>query len=95
MTPPSSVKGPQVDAELVGVFPTVGQTIEDRYGKPIECDTDINGKGVCIGQSPARSRTLRRGSTRLSGQAGQAVTGSPSRVQPQGAHHDPCQCEEE
>jgi hypothetical protein len=37
------VKGPQVDAEMVGVFPTVGQTIEDRYGKPINVDTDING----------------------------------------------------
>ncbi len=37
------VKGPRVNAELVGVFPTVGQTIEDRYGKPIEVDSDING----------------------------------------------------
>jgi hypothetical protein len=38
-----SVKGPRVNAQLVGVFPTVGQTIEDGYGKPIEADTDING----------------------------------------------------
>jgi hypothetical protein len=37
------VKGPWVDAGLVGVFPTVGQTIEDRYGHPIKVDTDING----------------------------------------------------
>jgi hypothetical protein len=41
---PFHVKGPQVSAELVGVFPTVGQTIEDRYGNPIKVDTDINGK---------------------------------------------------
>ena len=41
---PFGVQGPQVNAELVGVFPTVGQTIEDRYGKPIEVDADINGK---------------------------------------------------
>ena len=40
---PFSVKAPQVNARLVGVFPTVGQTIEDRYGKPIDVDTDING----------------------------------------------------
>jgi hypothetical protein len=38
-----SVKGPSVNAQLVGVFPTVGQTIEDRDGKPIDVDTDING----------------------------------------------------
>jgi hypothetical protein len=41
---PFSVKGPWVSAELVGVFPTVGQTIEDRDGKPIKVDTDINGR---------------------------------------------------
>jgi hypothetical protein len=40
----SSLKGSWVDAELVGVFPTVGQTIEDRSGNPIKVDTDINGK---------------------------------------------------
>jgi alpha-N-arabinofuranosidase len=37
-------KGPQVNAGLVGVFPTVGQTIEDRFGKPIGVNRDINGK---------------------------------------------------
>ncbi len=37
------VKGPQVDAELVGVFGTVGQTIEDRYGNPVKVNSDING----------------------------------------------------
>jgi len=41
---PFRVQGPWVNAELVGVFPTVGQTIEDRYGHPITVDTDINGK---------------------------------------------------
>jgi hypothetical protein len=35
--------GPVVDAKLVGVFSTVGQTIEDRYGKPISVDTDMLG----------------------------------------------------
>jgi hypothetical protein len=37
------VQGPQVDATLVGVFPTVGQSIEDQHGKPIAVDTDIHG----------------------------------------------------
>jgi len=39
------VRGPRVNAELVGVFPTVGQTIEDRAGKPLEVNTDLDGKG--------------------------------------------------
>lgn len=37
------VSGPWVDAELVGVFPTVNQTLEDRDGKPIRVDTDFFG----------------------------------------------------
>ncbi|HIJ54116.1 MAG TPA: DUF1565 domain-containing protein [Planctomycetes bacterium] len=41
---PFRVKGQWVDGELVGIFPTVGQTIEDRYGHPIKVDTDINGR---------------------------------------------------
>jgi len=41
---PFHVKGPRVNAELVGVFPTVAQTIEDRYGNPIEVNADINEK---------------------------------------------------
>lgn len=41
---PFGVKGPRVDAALVGVFPTVGQTIEDRHGNPIKVDSDIHGK---------------------------------------------------
>ena len=40
----SRLKGPWVDAELAGIFSTVGQTIEDRSGNPIRVDTDINGK---------------------------------------------------
>lgn len=38
------VQGPPVNADLVGVFPTVGQTLEDRHGNPIAVDTDINGR---------------------------------------------------
>jgi hypothetical protein len=38
------VNGPQVDAGLVGVFPTVGQTIEDRHGNPLSVDADRNGR---------------------------------------------------
>jgi hypothetical protein len=41
---PFLMKGPLVDGKLVGIFPTVGQTIEDRYGHPIKVDTDINGR---------------------------------------------------
>jgi len=33
-----------VDAERVGVFPTVEQTIEDRDGRPIRVDIDFHGK---------------------------------------------------
>jgi len=41
---PFRMNGPQVNVELVGVFPTVGQSIEDRYGRPIKVDTDINSR---------------------------------------------------
>lgn len=41
---PFRVKSPEVNSELVGIFPTVGQTIENRYGHPIKVDTDINGR---------------------------------------------------
>lgn len=36
------VRGPLVNAKLIGVFPTVGQTIEDRNGRPLAVDADIN-----------------------------------------------------
>ncbi|MFC1761215.1 right-handed parallel beta-helix repeat-containing protein [Planctomycetota bacterium] len=39
---PSS--SPWVDDDLVGVFPTVGQTIEDRYGNALTVDTDFAGE---------------------------------------------------
>jgi hypothetical protein len=39
-----SLGGPWIDKELVGVFSTVGQTIEDRHGNPIRVDTDLNGR---------------------------------------------------
>jgi len=39
----SRLKCPWIDADLVGVFSTVGQTIEDRFGNPIKVDTDIKG----------------------------------------------------
>lgn len=35
--------GPQVNSRLVGVFPMVKQTIEDRDGRPIRVDTDFLG----------------------------------------------------
>ena len=38
------MNGPRVNAELVGVFPTAGQTIEDRDGNPITIDTDMKGQ---------------------------------------------------
>lgn len=38
------VKGPWVDGALVGVLPTVGQTIEDAHGQPIRVDTDLFGQ---------------------------------------------------
>lgn len=41
---PLGMKGPWVDPALVGVLPTIGQTIEDRNGQPIRVDTDIHGK---------------------------------------------------
>jgi hypothetical protein len=37
-------KYPWVDDKLVGVLPTVGQTIEDRHGHPITVDTDFFGR---------------------------------------------------
>jgi hypothetical protein len=39
------VKGPWVDADLAGLFPTAGQTLENRHGKPIRVDVDGRGEG--------------------------------------------------
>jgi alpha-N-arabinofuranosidase len=41
---PFDIKAPLVNAKLVGILTTTGQTIEDRYGNPITVNTDINGK---------------------------------------------------
>ncbi len=41
--PAKNLRGPCVNPALVGVFPTVGQTMEDRLGSPITIDQDING----------------------------------------------------
>jgi len=41
---PFDLKCPWVDADLVGIFSTVGQTIEDRHGKAIKVNTDFNGR---------------------------------------------------
>jgi len=38
----SRVECPWVDQKLYGVFPTVGQTIEDRHGRPIKVTADCN-----------------------------------------------------
>ena len=38
---PFRVRSPWVDVDLLGVFSTVGQTIEDRYGNPLKVDTDF------------------------------------------------------
>jgi hypothetical protein len=40
----NKVKSPIVDKNLVGVFTTTGQTIEDKYANAITVNTDINGK---------------------------------------------------
>lgn len=36
-------KASLVNGKLAGVFTTTGQSIEDRFGKPIQVDTDFNG----------------------------------------------------
>jgi hypothetical protein len=41
---PFKTKAPVVNAGLIGVYPVVKQSIEDRYGKPITVDTDRNGR---------------------------------------------------
>ena len=38
------LKGPWVDGELIGALPTVGQTIEDAFGRPIRVDADMFGR---------------------------------------------------
>jgi alpha-N-arabinofuranosidase len=57
---PFRVKGPLVNAQLVGIFPTVGQTIEDRDGKSLTVDTDINSRR-CTHPVPGPLADLREG----------------------------------
>lgn len=38
------LKGPWVDGELIGALPTVRQTIEDAFGRPIRVDADMFGR---------------------------------------------------
>jgi hypothetical protein len=57
---PWRVQGPLVDANLVGVFPTVRQTIEDRHGHPITIDADLNGQNW-LRPVPGPLATLQRG----------------------------------
>ena len=57
---PPCLKGRGSTPKLVGVFPTVGQTIEDRYGNPITVDTDIGGKPF-LRPVPGPLAGLRRG----------------------------------
>ncbi len=41
---PFRVECPRAGADLVGVFPRIGQTIEDRHGHPVTIDMDLNGR---------------------------------------------------
>ena len=56
--------GPWVAAKLVGVLPTVGQTIEDRNGKPIKVDTDVFGAKRTEAM-PGPLAELKRGPNRI------------------------------
>jgi len=62
---PFRVKGPQVNAKLVDVFPTVGQTIEDRHGNPINVDADSNGN-TFTRPIPGPLANLKRGENTVS-----------------------------
>ncbi|MGD0092647.1 MAG: right-handed parallel beta-helix repeat-containing protein [Planctomycetota bacterium] len=62
---PLPAAGPWVDGTLVGVLPTIGQTIEDRNGKPIRVETDLTGgqrtaaiPGPLAELKPGRNRIL-------------------------------------
>jgi hypothetical protein len=64
---PFRVQAPLVGAELVGVFPTVGQTLEDREGRPITVNTDLLGRRFDR-RLPGPLATLQPGENRLSWQ---------------------------
>jgi hypothetical protein len=58
------LKGPLVDKELVGIFSTVGQTIEDRHGNAIKVDADLNGRKFPR-PIPGPLANLRQGANRI------------------------------
>jgi len=64
---PFRIPAPVAGAELVGVFPTVGQTLEDRQGRPITVNTDLAGRRFDR-RLPGPLATLQPGENRLSWQ---------------------------
>jgi hypothetical protein len=64
------VKSPRLNATLVGIFPTVGQTIEDRHGEPIGVNRDINGKESAR-PIPGPLADLKNGTNAITWSAGQ------------------------
>ncbi|OHB79982.1 MAG: hypothetical protein A2Z25_04465 [Planctomycetes bacterium RBG_16_55_9] len=52
-----------MNAELAGVFSTVGQTIEDRYGNPVTVDADFNGKKFAKAVAGPLADLKQRGNT--------------------------------
>jgi hypothetical protein len=64
---PFRIQAPVVGAELVGVFSPVGQTLEDREGRPITVNTDVLGRRFDR-PLPGPLATLQRGENRISWQ---------------------------
>jgi hypothetical protein len=62
---PFRIQVPWAGAELVGVFPTVGQTLEDRQGSPITVNTDLLGRRFDR-RLPGPLATLQPGENRVS-----------------------------
>jgi alpha-N-arabinofuranosidase len=64
---PLGIQAPRVDAGMVGVFPTVGQTLEDCQGRPIGVTADLAGRRF-EPPVPGPLATLQAGENRLSWQ---------------------------
>ena len=64
---PFRIQAPVVGAERVGVFAPVGQSLEDRTGRPITVDTDLLGQRFDR-RLPGPLATLQCGENRLSWQ---------------------------
>jgi len=64
---PFRIQVPVVGPQLVGVFAPVGQTLEDREGRPISVNTDLLGQRSDR-RWPGPLATLQRGENRLSWQ---------------------------